>query len=77
MSEKQAKRERQEARQLIAEFNIRAYQNGDVEILGPFHNFLLFRQTIAQAELAAINHIAQGQNNRIVVPQIQVPTKLQ
>jgi len=61
--------------QVTAEFNIRAYSNGTVNITGPIDNFFLFRSVMNSAEQAVLNHIskkAMQQKANIIVPDIRM-----
>jgi len=69
MSGKRAKQERKEAKEVIAEYTIRAFKGGGVEINGPCHNFLMFRQIMNQAEQAVLQNIIQQQQSRIIQPR--------
>ena len=77
MSEKQAKKERQEERKVIAEFGIRILENGNVEVSGPIGNFFAFRDAMNRAERVVLNQILsqmkEKTDNRIIVPGMKVP----
>jgi len=62
--------------QVTAEFNIRAYSNGTVNITGPIDNFFLFRSVMNSAEQAVLDHIAKKsiqQKSNIIVPGMVMP----
>ena len=62
--------------QVTAEFNIRAYSNGTVNISGPIDNFFLYRSVMNSAEQAVLNHIAKRsmqQKSNIIVPGMAMP----
>lgn len=62
--------------QVTAEFNIRAYSNGTVNISGPIDNFFLFRSVMNSAEQAVLDHIAKKsiqQKSNIIVPGMKIP----
>jgi len=69
MSEKKAKQERKESRQVIAEYTITAYNDSSVQIVGPFQDFIMYRQIMNRAEMAAIQRIAENQQSRIIKPR--------
>ncbi len=56
-------------RSLIAEYKILAWDDGNVQIEGPFQNFLLFRQIMNKAEMAAIQRLAEMKKSSLWVPQ--------
>ena len=68
MSEKKVKQERKQARQVVAEFTITAYSDNSVQIVGPFQDFIMYRQIMNRAEMAAIQSIAESQQSRIIKP---------
>ena len=62
--------------QITAEFNIRAYSNGTVNITGPIDNFFLFRSVMNSAEQAVLSHITKKsmqQKPNIIVPGMMIP----
>ena len=62
--------------QVTAEFNIRAYSNGTVNISGPIDNFFLYRSVMNLAEQAVLDHIAKKlmqQGSNIIVPGMAIP----
>ena len=62
--------------QITAEFNIRAYSNGTVNITGPIDNFFLFRSVMNSAEQAVLSHISKKsmqQKSNIIVPGMVMP----
>ena len=62
--------------QVTAEFNIRAYSNGTVNITGPIDNFFLYRSVMNSAEHAVLEHIAKKsiqQNSNIIIPGMKIP----
>ena len=62
--------------QVTAEFNIRAYSNGTVNITGPIDNFFLFRSVMNSAEQAVLSHISKKsmqQKSNIIVPDVVMP----
>ncbi len=77
MSEKQAKKERQANREIMAEFTIKILENGNVEVSGPIGNFLAFRDAMNRAERVVLNQIIsqmkEKTDNRIIVPGMKVP----
>lgn len=76
MNSGKAKKIRREARQLatevIYEYHIKVFADGNASIEGPIDNLLIYRDVMNKVERAVLNRFAQGERSRIVVPKIGV-----
>ncbi len=72
MSQKKAKKLRKDAGKIVAEFTITAKGDGSVQVTGPFHNFLMFREIMCKAEQAVIHTIVKQSQSKIVVPDMKI-----
>lgn len=61
--------------QVVAEFTVRMFSNGAVNIHGPIDNFFLFRSVMNAAERAVLDHIQKKamQQPNIIVPDMRIP----
>ncbi len=76
MSEKKAKEARREANTIEAEYLIRLYAGGRLEIRGNLDNFFLFRDVMNGAERIVLDRISkqlQAARGNIIVPGIVPP----
>lgn len=76
MSQKIAKKLRRENRQLatevVAEFHIKVFADGNALIGGPIDNLLFFRDVMNKVERAVLERLAKQQESRIVVPKMGI-----
>jgi len=63
-------------KRIIAEYKITAWDDGNVQITGPFQDFMLFRQIMNKAEMAAIHALHKASAQRIVEPSTELIKRL-
>ena len=69
-AKKLRREERENAKQVVAEFHIKVFADNNVSISGPIGNFFMYRDVMNKAERAILDKVAQQQQQKIVVPTL-------